>query len=113
MGSWIQQKDGGVKAFFIVVSLGFGLFVGIKAERAFESTEIALGAGLGAALLYPLLSAFIIEFCEDLRKWAYQEQASPWHDGKRILLGAIWPITLVASAIIFIFLGLINRLYRR
>jgi serine/threonine protein kinase len=45
-------------------------------------------------------------------KWiAYRGQSQRWGDGPRIVLGAIWPLTLVCCTIVYAFLAVIHRLF--
>jgi hypothetical protein len=70
-----------------------------------------LGLSLLAAFAYPFIGAFTVRFCELLRSWGTKGKYSKWDEGERLFLGAVWPITLAVSLIVYSFLGLINRLF--
>jgi hypothetical protein len=50
--------------------------------------------------------------CEDLKRWAYLgEPIIYWTRTERAVFGAFWPLTLPCCLIVYVFLGIINRIY--
>jgi len=72
---------------------------------------IYIGAGVFAAFCYPVAAAYLVRSSEELAKWAYQERYEPWSEDVRLMLGCIWPVSLVGSVLVFLFLGIINRVF--
>ena len=66
---------------------------------------------VATALLYPVVASVVLAFCAWLRKWAYRMQVEPWDDEERLMFGAVWPLTLVACIIVFVFVGIIHRVF--
>jgi hypothetical protein len=71
----------------------------------------ALIVSLVAAFLYPLVGALAVRVCAALHGWAWIDSAPEWPRSVKLVIGAFWPITLIASTIIYIFLGVIHRIY--
>jgi hypothetical protein len=64
-----------------------------------------------AALAYPIMGAIVISWCQALRNWAHEYDVEEWTKKDKIWLGAVWPISIVCCLIIYIFLGIINRMF--
>jgi hypothetical protein len=114
------QRHGGEKALLIIVSLSLGLTVGIRNAVDFTGVNpvirdggILAGFFLGAlvALVYTILAGVGVSLCEGMKWIAYRGQAQRWDDGPRIVLGAIWPLTLVCCTIVYAFLAVTHRLF--
>ncbi len=67
--------------------------------------------GIATSLLYPVLGAFAIKLCEGVRSWAYKATIQNWSDQQRLLFGAFWPVTVLFSLIVYMYLGIIHRLF--
>jgi hypothetical protein len=102
-----------------IVSFFFGIFVLIVTLQRVAHGGLGLNSiivaglfGLGAGLLYPVVGAAVVRFCEGLRLWAYQGDIERWSKRQRITLGALWPVTLITSLTTYVFLGVIHRAFR-
>ncbi len=63
------------------------------------------------AIGYPVVASVVVAFCARLRRWAYRTSEDAWDDKARLEYGAIWPVTLVACLIVYVFLGIIHRVF--
>jgi len=111
---------GGEKALLIIVSLLLGLTAGIWTAVDFTGVTPVIRAGgiglgifctAGVAFLYTILAGVIVSLCEGMKWIAYRGQPQRWSDGARIVLGAIWPLTLLCCIIVYTFLAVIHRLF--
>ncbi len=71
----------------------------------------ALGVAVLIAISYPFLAVLAIRGSEWMNSWAYPGSRVKWSESSRLLLGAFWPLTFVVSLIVFLFLGVINRIF--
>ena len=69
--------------------------------------------GLAAAIGYVLLGAVTAKLCAALRSWAYAHdpEESIADENWAVIMGSFWPITLPVCLILYVFLGLIHRLF--
>ena len=95
------------KVALVVASLICGIFVGISTRRVFLGIII----GILASLAYPFVGAFVIWLCERLKSWAYMNQCEKWEQEVRLAMAGVWPFTLIGCLIIYIFLGIIHRIF--
>ena len=102
-----------------MVSFFFGIFVLIVTLQRVSQGGLSLNSilvagllGLGAGLLYPVVGAAVVRFCEGLRLWAYQNDIERWSKRQKITLGALWPVTLITSLTTYVFLGVIHRAFK-
>jgi len=65
----------------------------------------------GAALIYPIVGAVAVFLTESLRRWAYVGKATQLEAEERLIMGALWLVTLVVSLLIYPFLGIIHRVF--
>jgi hypothetical protein len=73
---------------------------------------ILFAISLAAAFAYPFVGAVVVTGAAALRSWAWRHEEPPkWDRTARLFLGAFWPLTLAASIIIYIFLGVIHRIF--
>ena len=105
------------KLTMIVMCLFYGLLagilVGILINKNYNGSrrEIVIGitgsvVGLAIAILSAWIAAKIVGFCERLKTWAYKGDTSySWGVNYKVVFGAFWPLTLIFSVILYIFLG--------
>ena len=67
--------------------------------------------GVATALIYPVFAAGAIGIFQEMRSWAYCGRCEPVGNSERLILAAVWPLTLLIGGIIYIFVGLVNRLF--
>jgi hypothetical protein len=114
------QQHGGEKALLIIVSLAVG--AGVGSLRAFDfrgSSPVlvdgAIWPGVFCAavvsLVYTVAAGMVVSLCEGMKWIAYRGQPVRWSDGARIILGAMWPLTLICCTIVYTFLAVIHRLF--
>jgi hypothetical protein len=114
-----SNKHVGKKVLMVLASLAMGYFIlfvqvggDILYKVQWENLTLAkLGVSILTALAYPIIGAFMVRFCELLRGWGTKGEYSIWDSGERLFFGAIWPLTLTLSLIVYPFLGIINRLF--
>jgi hypothetical protein len=105
------------KVLLSVVSLCFGILVFIVyltgTEHRLSGLDVLIGAaiGLGASLLYALSGVLVVRLYERMRSWAYRGDARPLTGKEKLRLAAFWPITLLTSLVVYLFLGIINRTF--
>ena len=63
------------------------------------------------SLVYTVVAGMVVSLCEGMKSIAYRGQSERWSDGSRIVLGAVWPLTLVCCTIVYTFLAVIHRLF--
>jgi len=135
------QAYHGMKAFFIIICLSVGTIVwfilafditketkrimiggGCEQRREVEKVAhrpkfnskgamIGVPIGLAVSLLYSVTAAWIIRLCEAIKCWAYCGQVEKWDDETRLFLAALWPLTLICCSVLYLFLGIIHRLF--
>lgn len=105
------------------ISVGFLIFlaqiVSLNVEFGKTGYEIIwgritlykIGFSILSSFAYPIVGAIVIRFCEFLRLWATKGEYYKWEGDLRLFFGALWPITLTFSLIIYSFLGIINRIF--
>jgi|SRR5271157_553008 len=114
------KEHGGEKAFLIMMSLAVGVSVGIW--RAFDfrgERPVLVDGGMWSgmlwtaiiALVYTVAAGMVVSLCEGMKWIAYRGQPARWSDSSRIVLGALWPLTLVCCTIVYTFLAVIHRLF--
>jgi len=64
-----------------------------------------------ATISWPFAGWLATAICRGLRLWAYAGEVDEWTKGERIVLAAIWPLTLLWSFIVYPAMGLIYRLF--
>lgn len=106
----------GIVAFFLTTlsftgEQGYGFDSSKKLSFDSDRLFTALAFMLIVWVVYPLVAAVVISICEGLRQWAYKGRITRWDQGTRLRLGAVWPLTLICSLIVYLFLGLINRIF--
>ena len=79
--------------------------------RSNRLIALAALAGIGTALLYPLFAALAMSIFQDIRNWAYRGEVHPLPLDELLMLGCLWPVALLAGAIVYIFIGIINRAF--
>lgn len=105
------------KVLLSVVSLCFGVFVSIVyltvSEDRLTGPDVLFGAaiGLGASLLYALSGVLVVRLYSQLRSWAHRGDVRPLTGREKLRLAAFWPITLLTSLFVYLFLGMINRTF--
>jgi hypothetical protein len=67
--------------------------------------------GIATAFLYPFVAAFVVSICSYYRSWAMVDEVEPWKSSEKIGLGAIWPLVLIWSLIVYSFCAIINRVF--
>jgi len=67
--------------------------------------------GLVCSVLYTFFAAIAVKICILLRDWAYFKKNTKLDNDIKILMGTFWPIILIGCVIIYLFLGIINRLF--
>ena|SRR5947209_6898270 len=99
------------KACLIVVSLSAAFFSAAVAIGSDADPLLILLIFPAVGLLYPIAGAGIVFLCEELRDWAYEYECKDWSREVKIFYGAIWPVVLPVCIILYVFLGIIHRLY--
>lgn len=112
-GALVAMSLGSGLLTFIVIGSPEGPWVlGIFAVSS-NKWLIGLLIGIIVSIAYPFVAAFAVYLCSGYRNWAYFDQVEPWENSLKITLGAFWPILLIWSAIIYTFLGIVNRLFQK
>ena len=93
------------KVFLMIVSIIMGLIFGVIYENIIIGLVVSLG--------YPVTGAFVIMLCSIYRKKATFGNSEPWKKELKIGLGAIWPLTLIWSLIVYTYLLLINMVFKQ
>ena len=92
----------------------FGFFVSILCI-SLVGIHVAVIIGFVFMFLNPIFAAETIKMCIQMKKWAYpnkyKDEYEEWDEAKKITLGAIWLITLSFCTIIYLFLGIIHRVF--
>jgi sterol desaturase/sphingolipid hydroxylase (fatty acid hydroxylase superfamily) len=106
----------GIVVFFLTTlsfteAQGYGYSSSKKLTFDTENLFTAIALMLIVWVVYPLVAAVVISICEALRLWAYKGKIEQWDQGTRLRLGAVWPLTFICSLIVYLFLGLINRIF--
>ena len=108
------QQNMGQKGFLVLLSLGAGLAIFLLITNRVlvipEDGPSPIVISIFVAFLYPFVGAFVIFICNHYRSWACGADLDEWNDDK-IMLGAVWPLTLVWSLIVYTYLAVINRLF--
>ncbi len=109
----------GKKAFMAAVSMLFGYSIllfqlgntdkGVTDWSNLSVLNVMLS--MASAVLYPVIGAITVRLCEFLRTWGTKGVYSKWNEGDRLFFGAVWPLTLMFSVIVYLYLGIINRLF--
>jgi len=99
----VKEQHSALKAPLVIASLLSGVLVGL----GFESILL----GIAIALVYPFMGAVVVWLCEILKSWAYRRQCNKWGQDERLLFAAVWPIALIVCVIMYIFVGIIHRLF--
>lgn len=105
------------KVLLTVASLCFGMFSFIVYlsgnEVRLTVPNILIGAvvGLSAAFLYALCGVLVVRLYERLRLWANRGETRPLTGKEKLRLAAFWPITIMTSLFVYLFIGIINRLF--
>jgi hypothetical protein len=107
----------GPKFFMVLMSLGFGLVI-LMCQVVYDGeidwqniSLIKVVISFFASLGYLFVGAVAVRICEFCRWWGSKGKYSKWTEGERLLYGAIWPLTLIVTTIVYFFLGIINRLF--
>ena len=69
---------------------------------------------IGIALGYTIISAFVVSGVLQLRRWAHSVEVGEideWREDSKLFFGAFWIFVTIPALVIFLFLGIINRLY--
>jgi hypothetical protein len=102
----------GGKGCLFVVAIGAGVGAGVGVYALNDQMAPSIFLGLGLALLYTVIAAGIVHFCETLEKFAFPDDRNPWDAETRAYLGAFWPLSLLFWMVITPFFAIINRLFR-
>src|ERR1700722_2898260 len=65
------------------------------------SFVFAIMLSLGAAFIYPVVGAGVVNFLRVFRKWAYLDDVEPMTEEEMLVRGAIWPLALVFCSILY------------
>jgi hypothetical protein len=114
------QQHGGEKALLIMASLAVG--AGFGCWKAFDfrgPNPVLIDGGIWSglfwtavvSLVYTVAAGMVVSLCEGMKWIAYRGQPARWSDASRIILGAVWPLTLVCCVIVYTFLAVIHRLF--
>lgn len=109
----------GKKVFMVAISMLIGYWVLLiqlgETDKGVTNWSnlgiINTAVSIASAILYPLWGALAVRLSECLRKWGTKGVYSKWSEGDRLFFGGIWPATLLFSIIIYLYLGIINRLF--
>jgi hypothetical protein len=110
------RDNAGPKAILIVAALlvGFAIVVSLLVyywPPSIPEVVFFVAIGLAAAYLYVFLAAQILTLLKEIRAWAYRDKHVPLTGDEILLMGAVWPFSLVIGCIIYLFIGIINRLF--
>lgn len=97
------------KLFLIALSIATGLLFSYLFWNFLGFFSILFGVGV--SLGYTFLAAFAVRICEALRDWAYVNEIDSWSQEERVWAGALWPISLLCCLVLYIFLGIIHRVF--
>jgi hypothetical protein len=99
------------KVLMIAMSLTAGVCL-LSVLKEQPSFLLGRALSLAGAFAYPIAGAVVVKLMAVLRSWAWGHEEPPqWSRTGRLFLGAVWPFTLVAATIIYIFLGIIDRIF--
>jgi hypothetical protein len=104
-------NDSGAWAVLIVISLIAGCIVSWFVCAPTQSPLLEAALAPVFSIVYSILGALLVAACGAFRKWANQGEVKALNKEQKILLGAIWPLYLLFSLIIYSFLAIINRIY--
>ena len=96
---------------------GFWLLEPRSISRVQNRSLLMAGSGLECSrtalvsLVYTVAAGMVVSLCEGMKWIAYRGQPARWSDSSRIILGAVWPLTLMCCAIVYTFLAVIHRLF--
>ena len=88
-----QNRLSTAKTVLVISSVLIGLLCGFLVKGN-TGVPLAVVGGFVIALLNLIVAAFILKVCEGLR------------------IGAFWPIAFVCSFVVYIFVGIINRVFK-
>lgn len=106
------------KVLLTITSITFGLLVFIvylvaTSSRGMGAVELITGLviGLFAAIAYAVIGGLVVRLYVALRAWAYRGDVIELSSKEKLRLATFWPITLMTSIVVFLFLGIINRIF--
>jgi hypothetical protein len=100
------------KVAIILCSLFFGFICAIIIYHlTYGDGLISILTFIGVSLAHPFIGAFVVALCEDLKQWAYVDKAERWPRDQTAYLAAAWPLTLIGCLVLYIYLGIIHRIY--
>ncbi len=95
------------KGCLVAASLFSGLIVAIILASFLG--WFAVPIGIAFAFLYVAVAAGAVEAILELRSWAHCNKVEKPGDEIILVLGAVWPVALLAGGIVYCFIGIINR----
>jgi hypothetical protein len=101
----------GAKLLLLIISILMGILVGYVYWGLSGTSHHSVVIGLATSFLYPVIGVIIIALCEAMKRWAYGRQVPRWDIETRLLLATVSPLVLVVCAILYLYMGIINRLY--
>lgn len=105
------MRNFGAKLLLLVISVLVGIGVGFLVSNQTQSPLYGILAGVGVSLAYPVMGVLIIELCEKMKRWAYGGEVQKWDIETRLLLATVSPLVLLICGILYLYMGIINRLY--
>jgi hypothetical protein len=106
---------GGGRGCLFVVAVAVGSWLAAALAMAGVTMPMYVVAGLGLALLYPFVAAWVVGICEDLERWSFPKRTPErkrWDVETRAYAGAFWPVSLLFWLVISPFFAIINRVFR-
>ena len=67
--------------------------------------------GIATPFVYVFLASGAVKVLMELRSWAYCGNVKPFPDDVILLLGAFWPVAVLAGGTVYVFIGIINRIF--
>jgi hypothetical protein len=109
-----EHKD--VKGWLVAAALLFGIVVAFMAAAVLAVIHPLLSLlgpiiGIVAALLYVTLAATAVNWILGMRGWAYCDKIERPKDKDVLSLAAVWLLALFPAALLYLFIGIINRTF--
>jgi len=95
------------RSMLVIISLFFGVLVGLAAGKENGSVLIGIFVGLGYAILHPVLGTLAAILCEFLARKALTTEG--WNKKSMARAAAFWPFVTAFWLILFLPTAIVNH----